>query len=286
MDGSFGMLVCAAAARDPASRRGATGLAGRLDLARYRRIMADSTWDFVEQATIATRSYETGLEAGFLLLRFTEEHRADFAPTTFEDNMMRLYYFVLDMLDRLDQWDAYLDAWAQIRTNTNYAIPERPDAPVAAMGMAPFILRRDPDAIWVHFLWELVYRKAVIERKVQARRQGRRLGNLLHHPQDELSDHERRRRVERVAHNVRTMWSWTTHPSGDEQTCDSTAADTPPPSPVGRSITRSLDEPELVGALLRLERDAATEHVWLGAGMSPLACERSPRADWHGSWAP
>ena len=264
MDGSFSMLMCDDAGREPASRRGASGLTRRLDLARYRRIMADPTWDFVEQATVATRSYETGLEAGFLLLRFTEEHREELAPATFQDNMIRLYYFVLDMLDRLDQWDAYLDAWAQIRTNTDYAIHERPDAPVAAMGMAPFILRRGPDAIWVHFLWQLVYRKAVIERKVQARRQGRRLGNLLHHPRDELSDQERRRRVERVAHNVRTMWSWT-HPPGDEQACDSPAADPPPPSPVGLSITLSLDEPELVGALLRLERDAATEHA-VGSG--------------------
>ncbi len=131
------------------------------------------------------------------------------------------------------------------------------------MGMAPFILRRGPDAIWVHFLWQLVYRKTVIERKVQARRQGRRLGNLLHHPQDELSDHERRRRVERVAHNVRTMWSWT-HPSGDEPAGDSPAAD-PPPSPAGLSITLSLDEPGLVGALLHLERDAAMEHA-VGSG--------------------
>ncbi len=74
--------------------------------------------------------------------------------------------------------------------------------------MAPFVLRRDRDALWVHFLWGTTIRKAVIERKVQAKREGRRLGNLRHHPQDELSDAERRRRLEWIVGSVRTMWSW------------------------------------------------------------------------------
>ena len=36
-------------------------------------------------------------------------------------------------------------------------------------GVAPFTLRRDPDTLWVHFRWQLAYRKAVIERQVEAR---------------------------------------------------------------------------------------------------------------------
>ena len=243
--GTLGRLVGDDATRD-------SGLTQRLDLSLYRRIMADATWDFVVEATTATRSYETGLEAGLLLLRFAETHRADVSPTVFEDHMMRLYSFVLDMLDRLDQWDTYLDAWAQIRANTNYAVPERRDVPVEAMGMAPFILRRDPETLWVHFLWELAYRKAVIERKVEARRQGRRLGNLLHHPPDELSEQELRRRVERLLQDVRTGWAWNS-PSDDEQTSDTPPADPQWPNPVACSVTQFTGGAEPVGERLRLE---------------------------------
>ncbi len=35
-------------------------LTERLNLSRYRRIMADPTWDFVVRALIATRSYAKG----------------------------------------------------------------------------------------------------------------------------------------------------------------------------------------------------------------------------------
>jgi IS5 family transposase len=59
--------------------------------------------------------------------------------------------------------------------------------------MAPFILGRTRDTLQVHFLFPTIHRKAVIERKVQAQRDGRRLGNRRHHPQDELSESERRR---------------------------------------------------------------------------------------------
>ncbi len=179
MSHAFGVKVGDETARDNASRQGAVGLAARRDLSTYRRIMTEPTWEFITEAVIATRAYETGLEAGLLLLRFTEDHRDELTPPEFEGNMVRVYGFVLEMLDRLDQWDAYLAAWAQIRTRTSYTIPEDLRSPVETMGMTPYVMRRDRDALWVHFLWPTQYRKAVIERKVRAKRQGRRLGNLL-----------------------------------------------------------------------------------------------------------
>ena len=191
-------------------------LTERLNLSRYRRIMADPTWDFVVQALIATRSSAKGLEAGLQLLRFAEANRERLTPTEFEAHMPRLYAFLLDMLDRADQWEEYLTTWEAIRANTSYALRYNPAAPLAQTTMAPFILRREAGTLLVHFLWLTAYRKAVIERKVEAKRSGRRLGNLRHHPQDELSDQELRRRVEWVAHLIRTEWSWTSQRRPDE----------------------------------------------------------------------
>ena len=170
-------------------------LAERLDMRRYRTIMAYPTWDVLVEAVIATRSYANGLEAGFRLLRFAEAHQEHVAPAEFDANMADLYRFLLDMLDRLDQWEAYLEAWGQIRAHTDYTRRYSLQAKLPESRMAPFVLRRDRDTLWVHFLWGTSYRKAVIERKVRAKREGRRLGNLRHHRQDALSDAERRRRL-------------------------------------------------------------------------------------------
>ena len=134
----------------------------RLNLSRYRRIMADPTWDFVVRALIATRSCAKGLEAGLQFLRFAEANRERLMPTEFEAHMPRLYAFLLNMLDR------YLTTWEAIRANTSYALRYNPAAPLAQTTMAPFILRREPGTLLVHFLWLTAYRKAVIERKVEA----------------------------------------------------------------------------------------------------------------------
>ncbi len=222
-----------------------TVLTGRLDLARYRQIMAYPTWEGVVQALIATRSYAKGLEAGLELLRFAEANQERLTPREFESQMMRLYYFLLDMLDRADQWEPYVAAWEAIRAHTSYPLRYNPTARLAQTTMAPFILRREPGTLWVHFLWLTAYRKAVIERKVEAQRQGRRLGNLRHHPQDELSDEELRRRVDWVAHLVRTMWSWTSQRGPDEASAPRSGGPGPP-LPRSLSTTRSGGEEALV----------------------------------------
>ncbi len=93
-------------------------LTERLDVRSYRRIMAQPTWDILVEAVIATRSYANGLEAGLRLLRFAAAHQEHLAPTEFDANMADLYAFLLDMLDRSDQWEAYLESWEQLRTPT------------------------------------------------------------------------------------------------------------------------------------------------------------------------
>ena len=170
----------------------------RLDLPRYRRIMSSPTWGCVTQAVVATRSYVAGLDAGLQLLQFTDDHIDELSPHEAAGNRMALYLLVLDMLDRADEWTGYLAAWDQIRTHTDYTVTYSPDAKLAATRMAPYIIRREPHVLHVHFLWLTSHRRAVIARKVQAQREGRRLGNRWHRPQDELSLGERRRRVQRL----------------------------------------------------------------------------------------
>ena len=200
-------------------------LQDRLDLSTYRSIMAWPTWYVAIQVVVVTRSYDKGLDVGLRLLEYTAAHKHVLGAQEFDGNMKQLYYFVLDMLDRSDQWEAYLGAWEQIRAHADYTLGCQPVTPRRVSRAAPYVLRRDGDMLTVHFLYHTDYRKAVIERKVQAKRQGRRLGNLMHHLQDELSDDELRRRLEWVA-QLAALWKHQADPG---------AASTPGPgsSPSG-----------------------------------------------------
>ena len=94
------------------------------------------------------------------------------------------------------------------------------------------------------------------ERKVRAKRQGRRLGNLLHYRQDELSADDLRRRLARVAQEVGAAWAWA-RPSDDESPPDPPAPHTHAPNAVSRAITLSRGDAAVVGDLLRVVDDAA-----------------------------
>ncbi len=203
-----------------------------LDLHGYRSIMAAGTWGFVVQAVVASRGYARGLDAGLLLLRFTDTHRDELPPREVEDNRRQLYLFVLDMLDRLDQWDAYLDAWRHLRAQTTYASTYVADD-MGRPGMRDYVVRDDGDTWQVPFLWGMACRRDVIARKVRARDQGRRLGHLFHHAQDELTPAEIQRRL-----------SWVLH-AADVAKQTREAWDHPPSNRSSRGMVRVPDGPEV-----------------------------------------
>ena len=162
------------------------------------------TWTCLFQAVRETRSYEAGLDAGLLLLRVAERHHARLSRREFAAHRKQLYWFILEMLDRLDRWEAYLATWARVRARTGYAYRVGREARQQhGAQLTPFILREDAHGLTVHFLWLTRYRKAVIERKVARRRRGQKLGNLWHATQDELSAAELRESLRWSAQRAR-----------------------------------------------------------------------------------
>ena len=119
----------------------------------------------------------------------------------------QLYGLLLDMLDRLDAWETYLDVWSQLRRHTAYSLAygDGPHSAATRPQAQPYVVRREPGEIQLHFLWLSSYLKDLIDRKLAAKRAGRRLGHLRHHSPDELSDAEVRRRVSAVARWARTL---------------------------------------------------------------------------------
>jgi hypothetical protein len=175
-------------------------LRAKLDLQRYRTLLTEPCWDYFLATIIGTRAYGSGLEASLRLLTFSENHRDEFAEEEHESHLMRLYSAILEMLDRLDRWEEYAFVWDSLRANTRLAFtqPQRP----ASLGMGPFILKDEGNLIYVHFLWFKAHRRRIIGRKLDKLNSGRKLENLLHSQQDELSDAEIRTRWERIKERI------------------------------------------------------------------------------------
>src|SRR5437899_750508 len=119
-------------------------LAPHLTLAKYRTIMSCPMWNYISQAIVRTRSYDPGLDGGLLLLRYTEECRGKLTRKEYQSNLIKLYCFVLRMLDKLDRWDEYLVTWEDIRSHTNFEVTYIKEARNShGARFEPFILRED-----------------------------------------------------------------------------------------------------------------------------------------------
>jgi hypothetical protein len=159
-----------------------------LDWESYRVTMDEATWKALWRDIDATQAYEDGLEAGLRLLQATRQHRGQLGPRGYQANQILLYRSILAMLDKADRWDAYLAAWETIWQHTSACLPCRGDA-LREDGprLAPFVRRPDggfgvpplpygalpPKTLAVHFLYQQLHRKTLIERKLAQERAGK-----------------------------------------------------------------------------------------------------------------
>ncbi len=159
-----------------------------LDWESYCVTMDAATWKALWRDIDATQAYEDGLEAGLRLLQATQQHRGQLGPRGYQANQVLLYRNILAMLDKADRWDAYLAAWETIVKHTGDCLPLKGDA-LRGEGarLAPFVQRADggfgvpplpygavpPKTIAVHFLYQQLRRKTLIEKKLVQERAGR-----------------------------------------------------------------------------------------------------------------
>ena len=159
--------------------------------------MSHPVWNYLIQAIKRTRSYEKGLDGGLLFLTLTEEYRLQLTKKEYEHNSILIYYFILNMLDRLDRWEDYLSTWGQIRQNTNFTFTYSKRAKEQHKDkIEPFILYEDNNYLYVHFLWMGNYRKKIIERKITKKSEQKLSKNLFHARQEELSEAETQERLD------------------------------------------------------------------------------------------
>ncbi len=113
-----------------------TALTRRLDLATYRAILAYPWWTLIRRAIVDTRAYDVGLDAGVQLLRHTDTYRGVLAPRVLESHVRTLCLFVLEMLDKRDEWEWYLATWSLMRTHTSCGLTYARTARVTHGGRA------------------------------------------------------------------------------------------------------------------------------------------------------
>ncbi len=169
-----------------------------LTIERYARLLAHPTWSWLLQALDHTRSYERGLEVGFLLLSAHE----------------RFEVALLGRRERAEPRQHLRPRAAQARplggVRPSVRSASRAHAPAPGRlrrasraghlenGAGPSILADVPGGLTVHFLHGLRCRREVVRRKIDRRSRGARLGNLRHARQSDLTEEELRKRVERV----------------------------------------------------------------------------------------
>lgn len=181
-------------------------LKSKLDLVKYRQMMSHPMWSYLLRAVVHTRSYEEGIEGGLLLLRFTEENRHILKHSEYEANQRRLYRLILIMLDKLDRWEDYLQVWESLFRNKKLEMTyARGSEKFHGVQMEPFIMREVAATLYVHFLWGTHHRKALIASKLARKRNGKKIGNLLHASPAELTSEERKRRVRRIVEIIKTI---------------------------------------------------------------------------------
>lgn len=131
------------------------------------------------------------------LLGFTEENKERLARKEYEENLRTLCLNALDLLDRSDQWESYLELWRQIRENTALTVSYSKQA-IDRSELASFIIG-ETDTSWkVHFLFTTSRRKELIERKLKGRSKGLALGNLMHRKREELTTAEIEKRLDEI----------------------------------------------------------------------------------------
>lgn len=166
-----------------------------LSLDQIRKLTAYPTWNYITEIVIKTRAYEQALTATSVFIQIVEKNKDDLASDEFEKMMSRLCIFILDMLDRLDYWEEYLNVWNQLRENTSFSMTYNPSVlDHSKQRISPYIIKKDQNFLYVHFLYFKSHRKDIIERKLKRKQQGKKLGNQFHTSQADLSMDEKRER--------------------------------------------------------------------------------------------
>jgi hypothetical protein len=159
---------------------------------QFKELLSYPTWNYFLQVIRMTRAYDKGLTAGIHLLNLNEEYKDRLTQEEYDNHIRLLYGLYLDMLDNLDRWDDFLVAFDQIWKDRRFVFRCHKKSLNEEFGdlLAKGVVSETEHYVYVHEFYLHVLRKEVIERKIQRREQGRKLGNMYHHTREDLTQEE------------------------------------------------------------------------------------------------
>ena len=126
------------------------------------KLLSASYRNHFVQLINSTRNYEYGLQLSYEFEKLIQIYKSKLDVDEIEDIKLLFIQLRLNCLDKLDRWNAYIDYYDQVES----------------------------DGIFEHFLQYEIYRYEVVKRKIQKSMKSDKLGNLMHHPQSELTDQQ------------------------------------------------------------------------------------------------
>ena|GEM_PF-1996335 len=158
----------------------------------FRELLSYPTWNYFLQVVRITRAYEGAISAGIHLLNLNEEYKNRLTQREYDDHAGVVWHLCLDMLDKLDRWDDFLTAFERVWRDRRFVCRCHKKRLNEEFGdlQAKGVVSETKHYVYVHEFWDLALRKEVIERKVQKRKEGRKLGNMYHHRQEDLTPEE------------------------------------------------------------------------------------------------
>lgn len=88
---------------------------------QFRKFMSSKAWLWFRRGFIKPYyAYEFGLRAASVLLDYANKYSKHYTDQQNKNHLSSLYSFVLDMLDKLDEWESYVTLWQQLHEKYGY----------------------------------------------------------------------------------------------------------------------------------------------------------------------
>ena len=164
---------------------------------KFKALLSLQYWLNVRAAVINTRSYEEGLVAVKRLeeLNLLYKKQNFLTELEYEEFQSRLFLFHLELLDKADLWDDFVRLFENLLQHRDVYKHTKIISALENSDIHPYVLGVDNQFAYIHPLWYLDYRYKIILKKVARKSKSKKVGNLQHKSQSELSEQEVQRRI-------------------------------------------------------------------------------------------
>jgi hypothetical protein len=159
---------------------------------RFKELLSCPMWSYFLQIVRIGRTYDEALCVGIHLLNLNDEYKDHLTQKEYDDHTQSLLHLCIDMLDKLDRWEDFIAALNHVWADKRFIFRCHKKRLNGEFGelLAKGVVSKTEHYVYVHEFWDLALRKEVIERKIQRKKEGRKLNNMYHHTRYDLTPKE------------------------------------------------------------------------------------------------